>query len=182
MEIITDTAIFDTGAEKRTTVRVAAEDSGVSFSLHRGGLEPIEKFQIKGYPVELSEMLQFVADTVSKKAHKRMSPFVRGWIGTATEAHDIAKRKGFWEQGAKRNDSEMIMLTVTELAEAVEALRRGNPPDEKLPDFTQVETELADAVIRIMDQAQARGWRVAQAVEAKLRYNATRGYKHGKEF
>ena len=40
----------------------------------------------------------------------------------------------------------------------------------------------ADAIIRMMDQAHARGWRVAQAIEAKMKFNATRAHKHGKEF
>jgi NTP pyrophosphatase (non-canonical NTP hydrolase) len=76
----------------------------------------------------------------------------------------------------------MIMLMVTELAEAVEALRAGNPPDDKIPEFSGVEAELADAVIRIMDFGHARGHRVAQAIEAKMKYNTGRPYKHGKEF
>jgi hypothetical protein len=33
-----------------------------------------------------------------------------------------------------------------------------------------------------MDLAHARGWRVAQAIEAKMKFNNDRPYKHGKEF
>ena len=108
--------------------------------------------------------------------------FVDAWLNVAAEAHNTAKSKGFWEQGENRNISEMIMLVVTELAEAVEGLRKGNPQDDKINTYTAVEAELADAVIRIMDMSYAFGWRIPQAIEAKLEYNKSRGYKHGKEF
>jgi len=43
--------------------------------------------------------------------------------------------------------------------------------------------ELADVIIRCMDMAQARGWRLAEAIVTKNEMNKTRAYKHGnKEF
>ena len=127
-----------------------------------------------------AEALQFVADTLGTMVPGRLSPFVRGWISAATDAHHTARQKGFWDQ--ERNNGEMISLLHSELSEALEALRKNDPMDEKIPEFSAVEIELADAVIRIMDLAQARGWRIAQAVEAKMKYNTTRPPKHGKEF
>lgn len=70
----------------------------------------------------------------------------------------------------------MLCLIHSEISEALEVGAKGNPPDDKVPEFTGVETELADAVIRIMDLAHARGWRVAQAIEAKMKYNTGRPY------
>ncbi len=65
----------------------------------------------------------------------------------------------------------------------VEISLSGNPKDDKLPEFLNVEVELADAIIRIMDAAKERDWRVAEAVVAKAEYNKTRPFKHGgKEF
>jgi len=95
----------------------------------------------------------------------------------ADAIYDYAKAKGWWED--ERNDGELIALMHSELSEALEGLRHGNPPSEKIPAFTQVEEELADTVIRILDTARARGWRIGQAVEAKHQYNLTRPYKHG---
>ena len=63
--------------------------------------------------------------------------------------------------------------------EALEALRHGNPPSDHIPDFSGVEEELADTIIRIMDYGLARGHRVALAVEAKIAFNRTRPHKHG---
>lgn len=67
----------------------------------------------------------------------------------------------------------------SELSEALEALRHGNPPDDKVMRFSGVEAELADVVIRIMDLAAARGWKVGEAIEAKAAMNKTRAHKHG---
>lgn len=105
-------------------------------------------------------------------AFGRMAEYIHAW----------ATRKGFWEEGKDRNDGEMIALMHSELSEALEAIRHGNPPDDKIPEFSGVEAELADVIIRIMDTAAARGWRVAEALVAKMAYNEGRPYKHGKLF
>jgi NTP pyrophosphatase (non-canonical NTP hydrolase) len=76
------------------------------------------------------------------------------------------------------------MLMVTELSEACESLRHGNPPGEHIGNkgFTQVEEELADVVIRLMDFSVAKGYAVGDAIIAKMAFNRTREYKHNKEF
>jgi NTP pyrophosphatase (non-canonical NTP hydrolase) len=93
------------------------------------------------------------------------------------EIHDNARSKGWWD--VERNAGELLMLAVTELAEACEALRQGNPPDDKIPEFNGMEAELADTVIRIMDFAEARELRLAEAIVAKVKFNKTREHKHG---
>ncbi len=99
------------------------------------------------------------------------------------------RQRGFWDgddgsgdPGKRHNDSEKVMLVVTELAEGVEGLRKGNGPSEHIPDFNCMEEEYADAIIRILDHCAQRGWRIGQAIEAKMRYNLTRPHKHGKAF
>lgn len=75
---------------------------------------------------------------------------------------------------------ELIGLAHTELSEAVEAARK-HPP-EKWGDHTTKDTlvrELAGTVVRIMDMAEYFELPLAQAIEAEIEANRTRGYMHG---
>lgn len=90
---------------------------------------------------------------------------------------------GFWEGNIEDfNKGEKLMLIVTELAEVLEALRHGNPPDEKVPEFSSEAVEIADAVIRILDYCAAYNIDLVGAILAKHAYNVTRPFKHGKKF
>lgn len=92
--------------------------------------------------------------------------------------YGLAHRAGWWTDLATgepkdRNDGEMLMLMVSELAEAMEGLRK-NLQDDKLPHRPMVEVELADTLIRIFDYAGARGLDLAGAVVEKLAFNQQR--------
>jgi hypothetical protein len=117
----------------------------------------------------------------------------------AKRIHKTAIEKGWWEDelenGQTRNDAECIALMHSELSEALDALRSGEQVrkngalskegiligkrSEHIPDFLAIEEEYADTIIRILDHAERRGWNVADAVVAKMKYNQTRPYKHG---
>lgn len=92
----------------------------------------------------------------------------------------IAKDHGF--AGAERAEAEAIALMHSELSEALESIRKGHPPDHHCPQFTNTEIEYADAIIRILDNGAARGYRIAEAVIAKVEFNDKRPFKHRKEF
>ena len=106
--------------------------------------------------------------------------FIEAYNSKAAEVNQTARDKGWWDE--ERNNGEIIALMHSELSEALEALRHGNPPDDHIPEFTGVEAEMADVIIRIMDFGLVRGHRIAEALEAKIAYNKTRSHKHGKSF
>lgn len=108
--------------------------------------------------------------------------FVEAFKEVQTAAHQNSINKGFWDSPEKCNLGEKLALTHGELSEALEALRDGNPMSVKVPDFTHVEEELADAVIRIMDMGGRNSWRIAQAIIAKMEYNSGRPFMHGRNF
>lgn len=94
--------------------------------------------------------------------------------------NETATRNGFWE-GEGCTVGEKLMLMVSEIAEALEAQRDGSPLSEKIPPFSGMEEELADLVIRAMDFAYHHNMRLAEAILAKIDYNDTRPYKHGRK-
>jgi transcriptional regulator with XRE-family HTH domain len=122
------------------------------------------------------------------------------------EAFAYAEKQGFHKR--KMNLGERLMLVVSELSEALEADREGRwcpegvlgnseKPIIKITEFDQatvtkefyethirgtVEEELADAIIRLADIAGIYGIDLDWHVSAKMAYNRTRPYMHGKKY
>lgn len=72
-----------------------------------------------------------------------------------------------------RNVGELLMLTVSEISEAMEGHRK-NLQDDKLPNRKMIEVELADAMIRIFDIAGGLELDISGALFEKLEYNKNR--------
>lgn len=92
--------------------------------------------------------------------------------------HGRARKAGWWTdlktgKPLKRNRGELLMLIVSEIAEAMEGERKGLM-DDKLPHRRMAEVELADAVIRICDYCGANEYDLAKAISEKLEYNKSR--------
>ena len=101
------------------------------------------------------------------------------WDAVASMAWKIAEDHGFHDE---RPFAASAALMHSEISEAVEADRHGNPDSEKIPGFKHIEEELADLVIRVMDESVHGGHDVGGAVLAKMEYNKGRPYKHGKAY
>jgi len=109
--------------------------------------------------------------------------------------HEGNAARGFWE--GERKLTEVVMLTVCELAEAIEADRSGKwatetdilqyknrPIPERFKELIKdsVQDEIADAIIRLLDFSHKFGIDLDFHIQAKLDYNASRPYKHGKTY
>ncbi len=73
----------------------------------------------------------------------------------------------------ERNRAEMLMLIVSEIAEAMEGERKGLM-DDKLKHRPMAEVEMADAVIRIADYCGRWKYDLGGAIIEKMQYNANR--------
>lgn len=97
------------------------------------------------------------------------------------QIHETAKAKGWWE--SERNIGEMLCLIHSEISEALEDWRSGDPLDGVyLEDGVKpcgFPTELADAVIRILDMAEYLGIDLENVIKMKMAYNESRPYRHG---
>ena len=119
-----------------------------------------------------------------------------GLNNLAAAVHENAVAHGWWEQ--ERELPEILMLCVSELAEALEEYRAGRPNiyynvegeeilyatgeacekyERRKPEGVAV--ELADCMIRILDYCGHAGIDIEEAIRIKHEYNKTRPYRHG---
>lgn len=95
-----------------------------------------------------------------------------GWWTDLATGQDMTS-KGYPKIQPNKNVGELLCLVHSEVSEAMEGHRK-LLMDDKLPERTMLEVELADAVIRIFDMSGGLGLDVAGAIADKLAYNATR--------
>ena len=96
------------------------------------------------------------------------------------KAYQNAVNKGFYDAGTPSVSAYCANLH-GEVSELWEAHRKGTlaQPCDKNAELTCFEEELADILIRCFDMAGAFGIDLERSVAEKMRYNATRGYRHG---
>lgn len=109
----------------------------------------------------------------------------------AQECFENAKASGFHD--LKQTFVERMMLAVTELSEAVEEYRNGHESTEiywkevrKGVNFEIVEKkpegvpiEIADCIIRLLENCVFYGIDIQTALILKMEFNKTREFRHG---
>jgi hypothetical protein len=105
--------------------------------------------------------------------------FISAFLQQQEKNFKINAAHGFEEEGEGYNVGEKIALMHSELSEALESMRHGDPASDKIPEFTGAEEEFADTIIRIMNVAKRLGLRIPEAMLAKQKYNDARPFKHG---
>lgn len=78
---------------------------------------------------------------------------------------------GWWDN--PREKGTLLCLIHSEISEAMEGERK-DLMDKHLPHRKMAEVELADAMIRIMDYAEAFGYDLEGAIYEKIEYNMNR--------
>ena len=100
------------------------------------------------------------------------------------KSHALAKEKGFYDP--PRSVAESLCLIHEEISEAAGEYRRSGKDE----DLTVVRVnedgkpegfpiELADAMIRLADLAEALGISLCEMITLKHEYNITRSHRHG---
>ena len=107
-----------------------------------------------------------------------MNKTINEWV---TAIHENAKSHGWWDE--PRAFGEVVALCHSELSEALEADRAGEPTawhKNGKPEGTAV--ELMDCVIRIFDWFGHMNINAEEILADKHEYNISRPYKHGKKY
>lgn len=98
----------------------------------------------------------------------------------AAEIHEMAKWKGWYDGG--RAVPELLMLIVTEVAEAMEGWRDDRMVTEFAPHDAKPEgfpSEMADVVIRVLDLCAFLDIDIEAEIKMKMDYNEMRPRRHG---
>ena len=128
---------------------------------------------------------------------KTTTVYTAGLNELARQFHERAKAKGFWDE--ERETGTLLMLIVSELSEALEADRKNKHANMPFFNFDvdtgdsfedafkknikdTFEDEIADVAIRLLDLVGKMGIDIEKHISLKMQYNATRPYKHGKEY
>ena len=151
-------------------------DAGISFTRPISGTWPTgtNLFTVAEATAMFEDILKFLpVDEKTENDKTAINNIVR-WV------HNLNVSVGWWSDRhtgesvlETRNVGEILMLIVSEIAEAMEGHRKGLM-DDKLPHRSMLEVELADAVIRIFDLAGAKGFDLGGAIFEKVAYNQQR--------
>lgn len=117
-----------------------------------------------------------LADVHMNDGDLELARLMRSVVKLSQQAEDVRHAEHTPLVRNLRNSTAMVgklMLVVTELAEAVEAVDKD--------DRENFREEIADALIRLLDIADSSGMDVDAEIEKKMEANWKRPIKHGKK-
>jgi len=105
--------------------------------------------------------------------------FVEAFDRVSQEVHKISVEQGLWQDGPERDIWKVIAWAHSELSEALECHRNGNPPDKNITDMSGLEVQLSDVLGILLDIQAGYGLKIAEALQKKMEFNKCRGWMHG---
>lgn len=142
--------------------------------------EGIMELFIEAPIVEFSKPINNTRELIEAMSNPQYASAIMsvGFNTLSSAIHRIALEKGWYSNPdgtpKEMNFGERIALMHSELSEALEAHRKGNPPYKHLPEFDGMTAGLGDAIIRILDTATYHGLPLLMFIVAKCEYNLHR--------
>lgn len=124
-------------------------------------------------PMILVQQLNQLAQEIHKTA------IAKGWWKERDALYKVAYDAGLGDFARSQIEGTLVALHHSELSEALDGARMHGAASDKIPEFSAMEEELADCIIRILDHAAAYQYRVPEALIAKMKFNEGRSQKHG---
>lgn len=174
--------IVDSGKPSELALRY--HDEGVSCSLKEfllwdGNLVKLEEIRQKRLGVAakaVGKAKVVFEDALKQEADKNIKESFKLLSNILWETNVMCG----WDK-VEYSPLEAHMMIITEVVEATEAVRNRELPfwvDEHGKPEGEA-SEIADALIRIINYATSRGWNLIDIILKKNKYNQTRGLQHG---
>lgn len=141
---------------------------------------------VDGRAAAVNDLARDIGDWADRKGFREdwddanfLDGFADNFTSIDWDATDVGSVRANVERLHKIADSHRrlanickLMLMVSELGEALEGMRDGGNYDE----------ELADVVIRVLENANKNGIALGDKIVEKMNINEGRAYKHGRNF
>ncbi len=124
-------------------------------------------------PIDAVETINKLAAEVHQRA------ITAGWWDARNEIQSLADENDIGKPVKAMILMSLFGLVMSEAGEAIDNVRLGMPPDDKVPQWPGAAAETADIIIRCLDLAASQGWPIGDVIADKMACNVKRGHMHG---